>query len=72
MKRTSKRKMPSQIMMAEKMEPIPRAGRRGAARQQCCQKEIDRTTGRRILVNYIILVIWLILTNVVTFLTHFV
>ena len=37
-----------------------RAAKRGAARQQCCQKEIDRTiSGRRILVNYINIVIFL-------------
>ena len=37
-------------------DPTSRAGKKGAARQQCFQKEIDRTiSGRRILVNYIIL-----------------
>ena len=37
-----------------------RAGKRGAARQQCCQKEIDRTiSDRRILVNSIIFVLFL-------------
>ena len=49
-----------QGFLSRLLAPWPRAGKRGAARQQCCQKEIDMTiSGRRILVNYIIFVIFL-------------
>ena len=42
------------------LDYLGRAGKRGAARQQCCQKPKNRTiSGRRILVKYIIFVIFL-------------
>ena len=65
--------IPSSFRRAHHLWNFLAAGKRDAARQQCCQKEIDRTiSSRRILVNYIIFVISF--TNngqLLPFLSHF-